>query len=242
MTATVACVEEFRTGEDSPGRVLRPVEFAGPEGLLEGLVNEGAPEAEFAALVCHPHPLGGGNLHNKVVYNAMKVANDRAWGLGWPVLRFNFRGVGRSHGRYHGQAESADVAAAIAWIENAYNRPVVVMGFSFGAAMVLRACAELDRSKDRIRGVAALGLPVRVRGLEYDYAFLSGCAIAKLFISGDRDEFTPPEVLRELVSMAHEPKQMAQVAGADHFFTGQLRAMQNALHSWLSGLIEEQSV
>ena len=66
------------------------------------VLNQGAPGARFAALVCHPHPLGGGNLHNKVVYHAMKVLNDAAWGLGCPVLRFNFRGTGLSEGAHDG--------------------------------------------------------------------------------------------------------------------------------------------
>ena len=68
------------------------------------MLNQGAPDARFAALVCHPHPLGGGNLHNKVVYHAMKVLNDAAWGLGWPVLRFNFRGTGLSEGAHDGDS------------------------------------------------------------------------------------------------------------------------------------------
>src|SRR5271165_5668861 len=80
--------------------MLRSVDLSGPSGRLEALVNLGAPDAPFAALVCHPHPLGGGNLHNRVVYHAMKALNDPEWGLGWPVLRFNFRGTGLSQGEH----------------------------------------------------------------------------------------------------------------------------------------------
>jgi uncharacterized protein len=92
----------------------------GPAGRLEALVNEGAPDAPFAALVCHPHPLGGGTMHNKVVYHAMKALNDPEWGLGWPVLRFNFRGTGLSQGVHDGEAEAGDVLAALDWLENEY--------------------------------------------------------------------------------------------------------------------------
>ena len=95
-----------------------------------------------AALVCHPHPLGGGTLHNKVVYHAMKVLNAPEWGFGWPVLRFNFRGTGLSEGVHDGEAEAGDVGAASKWLENEYNLPLVVVGFSFGAAMALAACCD----------------------------------------------------------------------------------------------------
>ena len=89
--------------------VLRTVDLTGPAGRLEAVVNEGAADAPFAALVCHPHPLGGGSLHNKVVYHAMKALNAPEWGLHWPVLRFNFRGTGLSHGVHDGDAEVGDV-------------------------------------------------------------------------------------------------------------------------------------
>ena len=122
--------------------MLRSVDLTGPAGRLEALLNEGAPDARFAALVCHPHPKGGGTMHNKVVYHAMKVLNAPEWGLGWPVLRFNFRGTGLSEGTHDGKAETGDVLAALDWLENEYKRPVVVAGFSFGAAMALLACCD----------------------------------------------------------------------------------------------------
>ncbi|MGA2569242.1 MAG: hypothetical protein ABSF23_01870, partial [Terracidiphilus sp.] len=106
-------VEEFLTDRSAAG-AIRSVSLNGPAGRLEAILNEGAPDAPFAALVCHPHPMFGGNLHNKVVYYAMKALNDPAWGLGWPVLRFNFRGTGLSQGTHDGEAESEDVLAAMA--------------------------------------------------------------------------------------------------------------------------------
>src|SRR5579871_6345761 len=119
-------------------RRVHSMELRGPAGRLEAVLNDGSPEAACAAVVCHPHPLGGGSLHNKVVYHAMKAMN--APGLDWPVLRFNFRGTGRSEGEHDGAAEAGDVLAALAWVENEYKLPVVAVGFSFGAAMVLKAC------------------------------------------------------------------------------------------------------
>jgi len=143
MTTTIAPIQP-RT---SPApAALRSVNLRGPAGRLEALVNEGAPDAPFAALVCHPHPLGGGTMNNKVVYHAMKVLNDPEWGLGWPVLRFNFRGTGLSHGVHDGNAEAGDVLSALDWLENEYRRPLVVVGFSFGAMMALSACCSPSRS------------------------------------------------------------------------------------------------
>ena len=136
---SISCDALPRT-QDSYAGTLRSLSIAGPAGQLEAVLNQGAPDARFAALVCHPHPLGGGNLHNKVVYHAMKVLNDPAWGLGWPVLRFNFRGTGLSEGAHNGLAETGDVLAGMDWLEREFHLPLIVAGFSFGAAMALRAC------------------------------------------------------------------------------------------------------
>jgi alpha/beta superfamily hydrolase len=139
---------------------LRSLELPGPAGRLEAILNEGDPNAPFAGLVCHPHPLGGGNLHNKAVYHTMKVLNESRWGFGFPVLRFNFRGTGTSQGFHDGQAEADDVHAAIEWLNREFNLPIVLAGFSFGAAMAVAACSS-DHSAARIRALIALGLPVQ---------------------------------------------------------------------------------
>lgn len=213
---------------------VRSVDLAGPAGRLEAVVNEGAPDAPFAAVVCHPHPLGGGTLHNKVVYHAMKVLNAPEWGLEWPVLRFNFRGTGLSEGAHDGTAETGDVLAAIDWIEHEYGLPVVVAGFSFGAAMALMAsCSLAAEGKSSAKAIAALGLPTHAQGRDYHYEFLRDCGIPKLFLSGDRDQFAPASSLSQVVATARDPKQLVLVAAADHFFTSQLEPMQQALSGWL---------
>jgi hypothetical protein len=210
---------------------LRSVDLAGPAGRLEALVNEGAPDAPYAALICHPHPRAGGNLHNKVVYHAMKAMNEPEWGLGWPVLRFNFRGTERSQGTHDGRAESDDVLAALAWLENEYKRPLVVAGFSFGAAMALKACCgPLDTD---VRALCALGLPTQADGHHYRYPFLHTSTLPKLFLSGDTDEFASPEQLAQVAASAADPKRLVLLPGADHFFSGQLAAMQQVLAGWL---------
>jgi len=211
---------------------MRHVDLRGPAGRLEALLNEGAPDAKFAALVCHPHPLGGGTMHNKVVYHAMKTLNDPAWGLGLPVLRFNFRGTGLSEGAHDGRAETGDVLAALDWLEDEFRLPVIAAGFSFGAAMVLEAC-RLREQQSNVRALIALGLPIIAQDRTYAYPFLKNVFIPKLFLSGDRDRFAPAERLEEVVASVAEPKRLALIPGADHFFTGHLEPMQRALSSWL---------
>jgi alpha/beta superfamily hydrolase len=209
---------------------LRSVDLTGPAGRLEAILNLGAQDAPFAALVCHPNPKAGGTMHNKVVYHAMKVLNDAEWGLGWPVLRFNFRGTGLSEGSFDGRAEAEDVLAALGWLVNAYKNPIVVAGFSFGSAMALMACCQQPAA---IHAVAALGLPTTADGHQYHYRFLADCNIPKLFLSGDDDVFAPVTQLTQVFDSAAEPKHMVLVPGADHFFTGKLELMQKALAGWL---------
>ncbi len=218
----------------NPGTaMLRSVDLMGPAGRLEALLNEGAPEAPFAALVCHPNPKGGGTMHNKVIYHAMKVLNAPEWGLRWPVLRFNFRGTGLSEGVHDGRAEAEDVRAALDWLENEYKRPLVVAGFSFGAAMALFACCNAPQRRSNLHALAALGLPTQADGHHYRYSFLTGCSLPKLFLSGDRDEYAPAADLEQVAATTAEPKKLVLLPGADHFFAGQLEAMQNALAGWL---------
>lgn len=209
---------------------LRSLTLAGPAGKLESILNAGAPGAKFSALLCHPHPKGGGNLHNKVVYHGMKALNAPQFGLEWPVLRFNFRGTGFSEGTHDGEAEAGDVLAALSWLESEFKRPVVVVGFSFGAAMSLLACCG---SASHVPALAALGLPTRTENRAYHYPFLSHCTIPKLLLSGDRDPFAPASDLKQLAATTAEPKKLVLLPGADHFFTGQLEAMQNELAGWL---------
>jgi uncharacterized protein len=214
---------------------LRSFDLMGPAGRLEAILNEGSPDAPYATLLCHPHPKGGGTLHSKVIYHAMKVVNDAAWGFGWPALRFNFRGTGLSEGAHDGVAESEDVRAALDWLENEYKRPVVLLGFSFGAAMAIRACCGSHGHSAGIASLIALGLPTEAEGRRYEYRSLARCAVPKLFLSGDQDQYAPASQLAQIAESAAQPKQLAMIAGADHFFTGQLDRMQQALQGWLRG-------
>jgi hypothetical protein len=219
---------------------LRSVSLRGPAGRLEAGLNEGAPAAPFAALICHPHPLGGGSMHNKVVYHAMKVLNDPQWGLGWPVLRFNFRGTGLSQGVHDGHAEAGDVLAAIEWLENEFRLPLVVVGFSFGAMMALSACCSPALPPKNIRALALLGLPTHADNQDFHYTQLHNCTIPKLVLSGADDQFDPGSQLAAIAASAAQPSQLVLLPRADHFFTGQLEPMQSALAAWLTGTFKEQ--
>ena len=224
---------------------IRSTFLSSSAGRLEAVLNEGEPDAPFAALVCHPHPVFGGTLDNRVVYHAMKALNDAEWGLGWPVLRFNFRGTGLSEGSHHGEAEVDDVLAALKWLEREFERPVVVAGFSFGAAMALHACRRLLRAGDGEQNgtdnqkrptagaLIALGLPLRVDLPAYHFAFLDEITIPKLFLSGDSDEFASVDQLEQLIASAAEPKQLTILPGADHFFSAQIEPMQRTIASWV---------
>ena len=241
MTTSITPVQRIPSAGSrfSALSLLRSVSLTGPAGRLEALLNEGIPDAPYSALLCHPHPLGGGSMHNKVVYHAMKAMNNPAWGLGLPVLRFNFRGTGLSQGQHDGEAETGDVVAALDWLENAYSRPVVLAGFSFGAAMALRACCQPDQSRAslNVRALVALGLPTHADGYNYAYPSLADCNLPKLFLSGDRDQYAPTAQWSQVVRSAAEPKTAVLLPGADHFFTGQLEPMQAALSSWLKELL-----
>jgi uncharacterized protein len=199
----------------------------GPAGRLEALLNQGNSGATYAALVCHPHPLFGGTVHNKVVYRAMKALNE----FGFPALRFNFRGAGLSEGRHdHGRGEVDDVRAALEWLDNEFHLPVIFCGFSFGATTGLRATAH----DARVVGLISLGTPVAVEGRAYTYHFLHDCTKPRLFVSGSKDMYSPRDVLTQVVGSLPDPKKLVFVEGADHFFEGQLPVMQNEIRDWTS--------
>jgi uncharacterized protein len=212
---------------------IRSLFLDGPAGRLEALLNTGAERATHAALVCHPHPLYGGTLHNKVVFHTMKALNN----FGYPVLRFNFRGAGLSQGEHdHGIGEVDDVRTALDWVDREFHLPMIFAGFSFGAAVGLRvACPDA-----RLVALIGLGLPVdAIDDRVYDFEFLRDCMNPKLFVSGDRDQFGPRAKLQRLVEALPEPKKLVIVEGADHFFEGRLRELREAIETWIKESIPD---
>jgi alpha/beta superfamily hydrolase len=211
---------------------IRSLFLDGPVGRLEALLNAGTENATHAALVCHPHPLFGGTLHNKVVFHTMKALNS----FGFPVLRFNFRGAGLSQGEHdNGEGEVNDVRDALNWLDSEYHLPLVFAGFSFGAAVGLRAaCPDA-----RVKAVIGVGTPIGPVAADsevprtYNFEFLQDCAKPKLFISGARDQFGPRAKLEALVASLPEPKKLVMIEGADHFFEGRLRELREAIEAWM---------
>ena len=179
---------------------------------LEGLLAMPAALAPTgAAVVCHPHPLYGGSMHNNVV----EAVLDAMWSLGCATLRFNFRGVGASEGEHdEGRGETADALAAVAFLASQTGAPphgVTLAGYSFGAMVAMRA--GLDASN--VARVAAVALPVAM-------ADFSPAAASKpvLLVCGDRDSYSPADKVRALATRLGERASVRIVAGADHFFGG----------------------
>jgi len=220
----------------SSSSTIRSLFLDGPAGRLEGLLNAGAENATHAAVVCHPHPLFGGTLHNKVVFHAMKALNS----FGFPVLRFNFRGTGLSEGEHdYGMGEVEDVRTALGWLDREFHLPLIFAGFSFGAAVGLRASG----ADPRVEALIGVGVPVAPVAADteeprvYTYDFLHDCVKPKLFVSGARDQFGPRSKLEALAASVPEPKKLVIIEGADHFFEGRLRELREAVENWVKDVV-----
>jgi uncharacterized protein len=201
---------------------LRSLTFAGPSGSLEGLWKDAEGDPRGAAVVGHPHPLHGGTMHNKVVYRAAQ-ALTRA---GYATLRFNFRGVGLSQGRYDaGRGEVEDFRAALHEAERLGGLPLVAAGFSFGAAVCLKAVA----GDARVAAVIALGLPLATESGRV----VPRPAVPALYAVGERDAYGPPEELRRFVG---ETAPVVILPGADHFFDGRLEELGEAVFGFAAAL------
>lgn len=197
----------------------------GPAGRLEAILWTPVREtpAPLAALVSHPHPLFGGTMHNKVVYQVTKTLA----GLGLPVLRFNFRGAGLSAGAHgNGRGEQEDVRAALDFLAAGFpGVPLLLAGFSFGCWVGLRVgCVDA-----RVTELVGLGAPVN----DSDFSYLSRCTKPKLFLHGSDDKFGELNKVRRLVASLPGENQLAVIDHADHFFAGKLDEMSGALSAWI---------
>lgn len=202
----------------------RSLFLAGPAGRLEALLwTSGRAAPPMAALVCHPHPLYGGTMHNKVVFQAARTLQA----LGLPVLRFNFRGAGLSQGEHdRGNGELEDVRAALDFIEKEFpGLPVLLAGFSFGAWVGLGAgCKD-----SRVAELVGLGVPVN----RSDFSYLRECSKPKLFLQGSRDPFGARKKVEALFATLPEPKRLVFIEDADHFFARRLDQVDAALRAWM---------
>lgn len=205
-------------------RQIESLFIDGPAGRLEAILEEpaGAGPVE-AALVCHPHPLGGGTMHNKVVYRMARALRSR----GAVVLRFNFRGVHLSQGVHDdGRGETEDARAALALLRSRYPAlPFTLAGFSFGSRVSIRLASTLV--EDTPRRLILAGYPTVYRNHE----LLQSLRVPRLFVHSTIDEFGPEAELQALYDRLWHPKQIRWIEAEDHFFAGALDAFEQAVAS-----------
>jgi alpha/beta superfamily hydrolase len=187
--------------------------FPGPDGRLEGRYHPQKNKDAPVAIILHPHPLYGGTMNNKVVYNLHYAFHQ----IGFTCLRFNFRGVGRSQGEYdHGIGELSDAAAALDYLQalNPNAKICWVAGFSFGAWIAM----QLLMRRPEIQGFVAVAPPAN----QYDFSFLAPCPSSGLIISGEADRVVPPADVGNLADKLKQQKGITitheTIPSASHFF------------------------
>jgi alpha/beta superfamily hydrolase len=189
------------------------VMFAGPDGRLEGRYHHSKESGAPVALILHPHPLHGGTMNNRITYSMYQSFQK----LGCSVMRFNFRGVGRSQGRYDGGiGEIGDAAAALDWMQavNPSHGGLWIAGYSFGAFIGM----QLLMRRPEISGWVSVAPPAN----HYDFGFLAPCPCGGLLVHGDSDELVPEPAVRKLVDKLNTQKNVhvdyRVFEGADHVF------------------------
>jgi alpha/beta superfamily hydrolase len=196
-------------------------------GRLEAILKAPAGERRGVALVAHPHPLGGGTMHNKVVYRAAAGLLE----AGLTALRFNFRGVGLSTGTHdEGRGEQDDIRTALNYLsENYPQEEITFAGFSFGS----RFGTETVLEDERVVRLISIGTPVD----KYDYSFLKSCRKPILFIHGDQDEFGSIENVKKLFDALECEKKLVVFENCGHFFDKHLNELKDAVKDWTIGEI-----
>jgi alpha/beta superfamily hydrolase len=202
-------------------------------GQLEAILKEPSGDVKGVGLVCHPHPLGGGTMHNKVVFRAAAGLID----AGLITLRFNFRGVGASTGE-HNEIEGGmeDVRDALDYLAETYpDQPITLAGFSFGS----RTGIAVGMNDDRVVRLISIGTPVDKYG---DFDFLTAVRKPILFVHGDRDEFGAEENLRDLYERVAENTEAELVVfpNCGHFFDDDLNQLRDTIRDWITQQIEKE--
>jgi uncharacterized protein len=202
--------------------------FNGPEGRLEGRYQPAKKKGAPIAIVLHPHPQFGGTMNNQIVYQLFYTFLDR----GFSVLRFNFRGVGRSEGTFdHGTGELSDAAAALDWMQavNPDARSCWIAGVSFGAWIGM----QLLMRRPEIEGFISIAAMAN----RYDFSFLAPCPSSGLFVHGDKDRVAP---VNEVISVIDKVKVQKGVKldheiieGANHFFENRVDQLVGKVGTYL---------
>ena len=199
-------------------------EIRGPEGPLEALLDVPQAEPRAVAIFGHPHPLHGGTMHTKALYQAAKAMPR----IGVAALRFNFRGVGRSAGTFDaGPGEKADFRAAIDFAQERFpDIPVWAGGMSFGSWVAMTLGAE-DARVSLLLGIAP---PVD----RYDFEALKTCTLPKFIIHGESDELISIKEIRKFYSQLPEPKELVTIEDANHLFEGKTSMVGEAVEDLLA--------
>ena len=202
----------------------------GPAGELEGIFSYVSRKVTHLAFLCHPHPLYGGTMHNKVVYSMAMALNQ----IGYATVRFNFRGVGRSSGTFnHGIGEQRDLESVIDHFDQLHPDAIkIVGGFSFGAKVGLMVGSR----DERIGGLIAVGVTVDIA----DFSFLNEYEKPKLIIQGNQDQYGQVNTLEDWFQKLQEPKKMDVIDGAVHLFDGKLTELRNAIIQDFPTLMESR--
>lgn len=218
---------------EGPGaQRLVPLVVPGPSGPLEALLQErDAHDHAWIAVMCHPHPLYGGTMHNKVVH---RVASS-LFKLGCAVLRINFRGTGKSAGTHdRGAGEVEDARAALAFLRARYpNARSILGGFSFGSGVAARLAA----SEQGIEHLILVAPPVTTA----DFSMLETLKTPKLVIQGTADDVCPIERLKEQYRRWAEPRRLIEIPGASHFFDKQLAELAHAVEEAFGPVVEART-
>ena len=209
-------------------------DLRGPSGVLEALLDEpaasrtGPPHA--VVVFAHPHPQFGGTMHTKAVYQGTKGLTR----IGCAVLRFNFRGVGRSDGTFaQGEGEKQDFKAGLDYMAAKYpDTRLWAAGFSFGSWVAL----EVGATDDRVSALIGIAPPVvtSISGMEYTFPNTLESTKPKFFVQGEEDEVCPIAGLRAFYARLHEPKEMVIIDAANHLFEGQAGEVGEALEELLA--------
>jgi alpha/beta superfamily hydrolase len=206
--------------------------FNGTEGRLEGRYHHSKRPAAPIALILHPHPLHGGTMNNRVVFAMFQAFQRR----GFSVLRFNFRGVGRSQGRFDsGQGELSDAASALDWMQNVNPSAsgCWIAGYSFGAWIGM----QLMMRRPEIEGFISVSPPAGT----LDFSFLAPCPASGLILHGDRDDIVPIEAVEKLARKLGSQKNIVvdfrSLAGADHFFADHMPQLLVVVETYLDKML-----
>ena len=209
--------------------------FNGPDGRLEGRYHKSTLKDAPIAVVLHPHPLHGGNMNNRVVYTLYNAFADS----GFSVLRFNFRGVGRSQGSYDsGAGELSDAAYAFDWLQqvNTTSNLCWIGGYSFGALIAM----QLMMRRPEIEGFVSVAPPADSE----DFSFLAPCPSSGIIIHGEDDNNVPLDSVKKLASKLDSQKNISvgfqSIKGTDHFFKDKIEELSSAVSTYIQGALTSE--